>query len=147
MKDIIKWLAIGVGAYWVYETYFATPAVATTTPATTTPATTTPATMTPTTTTPAFNSLAAIYSRMVAAAPANALLTADGWNVYLKSVSSVTPPAPESVFTFTDANPRTATMTAAQYWSLMEPYLVTQGMSGLGLYRGMGRFYQRRRFA
>jgi hypothetical protein len=137
MKDIIKWVAIGLGAYWLYETFFVTPA--TTTPATTTPATTTPAT------TPDFNSLAAIYSRMVAAAPSNASLTADGWNVYLASVSSVTPPAPESVFTFTDANPRTATMTAAQYWSLMEPYLVTQGMSGLGLYRGMGSFYRRSR--
>jgi len=141
MKDAIKWIAIGLGAYWVYESYFATPAAATTTPATTTPATTTPAT------TPDFNSLAAIYSRMVAAAPTNASLTADGWNVYLKSVSSVTPPDPGSVFTFTDANPRTATMTAAQYWSLMEPYLVTQGMSGFGLYRGMGSFYRRRRRA
>ena len=135
MKDAIKWIAIGLGAYWLYESYFATPAAATTTPATTTPATTTPA----------FTSLAAIYSRMVAAAGVNASLTADGWNVYLKSVSSVTPPDPGSVFTFTDANPRTATMTAAQYWSLMEPYLVTQGMSGLGLYRGMGSFYRRAR--
>jgi hypothetical protein len=135
MKNAIKWIAIGLGAYWLYESYFATPAAATTTPVTTTPATTTPA----------FTSLAAIYSRMVAAAPTNASLTADGWNVYLKSVSAVTPPDPGSVFTFTDANPRTATMTAAQYWSLMEPYLVTQGMSGLGLYRGMGRFYRRRR--
>ena len=133
MKDAIKWIAIGLGAYWLYESYFATPAAATTTPVTTTPATTTPA----------FTSLAAIYSRMVAAAGVNASLTADGWNVYLKSVSSVTPPDPGSVFTFTDANPRTATMTAAQYWSLMEPYLVTQGMSGLGLYRGMGSFYRR----
>ena len=133
MKGAIKWIAIGLGAYWLYESYFATPAAATTTPATTTPATTTPA----------FTSLAAIYSRMVAAAGVNASLTADGWNVYLKSVSSVTPPDPGSVFTFTDANPRTATMTAAQYWSLMEPYLVTQGMSGLGLYRGMGSFYRR----
>ena len=135
MKDAIKWIAIGLGAYWLYESYFATPAAATTTPVTTTPATTTPA----------FTSLAAIYSRMVAAAGVNASLTADGWNVYLKSVSSVTPPDPGSVFTFTDANPRTATMTAAQYWSLMEPYLVTQGMSGLGLYRGMGSFYRRGR--
>ena len=142
MKDAIKWIAIGLGAYWVYETYFASPAAATTTPATTTPATTTPAT-----TTPAFTSLAAIYSRMVAAAPANATLTADQWNVYLASVSSVTPPDPNSIWTFTTANPRTATMTAAQYWSVMEPYLVTTGMSGLGLYRGMGSFYRRRRRA
>jgi hypothetical protein len=135
MKDAIKWIAIGLGAYWVYESYFATPAAAT-------PTTTTPTTTTPTTTPDAFNSLAAIYARMVAAAPSNAL-TPDQWAVYLKSVSAVTPPDPASVFTFTDANPRTATMTAAQYWSVMEPYLVTQGMSGLGLYRGMGRFYRR----
>ena len=59
----------------------------------------------------------------------------------------MTPPDPASVFTFTDANPRTATMTAATYWSTMEPYLVKQGMSGLGLYRGMGKFYRRRRAA
>jgi hypothetical protein len=133
MKDAIKWIAIGLGAYWVYESYFATPA------------TTTPGTTAPSSTTPAFTSLAAIYSRMVAAAPANALLTADQWNIYLAAQSSVTPPDPASVFTFTDANPRTATMTAAQYWSKMEPYLVTQGMSGLGLYAGMGSFYQSRR--
>jgi hypothetical protein len=136
MKDAIKWIAIGLGAYFVYEYFLATPA---------TPATTPPATTPPAATTPAFTSLAAIYSRMVAAAPSNAALTADGWNVYLKSVSSVTPPDPGSVFTFTDANPRTATMTAAQYWSKMEPYLVTQGMSGMGLYRGMGSFYRRGR--
>ena len=140
MKDAIKWIAIGLGAYWVYEQFFATPAAATTTPATTTPTPPTPAA-----TTPDFNSLSAIYSRMVAAAPANATLTADQWNVYLGSQSSVTPPDPATVFTFTDANPRTATMTAAQYWSKMEPYLVTQGMSGLGLYRGMGSFYRRAR--
>jgi hypothetical protein len=138
MKDAIKWVAIGLGAWWVYEQFFATPAAATTTPATTTPATTTP-----TAPSDAFNSLVAIYNRLVAAAPANAALTADGWNVYLKSVSSVTPPDPAAIWTFTDANPRTATMTAAQYWSKMEPYLVTTGMSGLGLYRGMGSFYRR----
>jgi hypothetical protein len=142
MKDVLKWGLIGLVGYWVYENFFATPA-ATTTATTTTPATATTATAT----TDAFNSLAAIYGRIVGAAPANASLTADQWNVYLAAQSSVTPPDPASVFTFTDANPRTATMTAAQYWSVMEPYLVKQGMSGLGLYRGMGRFYQRRRFA
>jgi hypothetical protein len=146
MKDAIKWIAIGLGAYWLYETFFVTPAATTTTtPATTTTGTTTTGTTT-STTTPDFNSLAAIYSRMVAAAPSNAL-TADQWNVYLADQSSVIPPDPNSIWSFTDANPRTATMTAAQYWSKMEPYLVTQGMSGLGLYRGMGKFYRRRRIA
>jgi hypothetical protein len=159
MKELIKWAAIGLGAYWVYETYFATPAAATTTTTTTTPATTTPATTTPVTTTtpatPAFNSLAAIYTRMVADAVANVAgstastitLTADQWNFYLARQSSITPAAPGTVFGATyQANP-SALMTPAQYWNVMEPYLVTQGMSGLGLYRGMGRFYQRRRFA
>ena len=135
MKDVIKWVALGLGAYWVYENFFATPATATT-------ATTTPSTSPATTDT--FNSLASIYSRIVAAVPANTLYTADQWNVYLAAQSSVTPPDPALVFTFTDASPRTATMTAAQYWSEVEPYLVKQGMSGFGLYRGMGRFYRRR---
>jgi hypothetical protein len=142
MKDLIKWAALGLGAYWVYEKFFATPATATTATTTTTGTTTGG-----TTTAPDFNSLASIYGRIGAAAPANALMTADGWNVYLAAQSSVTPPDPAAVFTFTDASPRTATMTLAHYWSAMEPYLVKQGMSGLGLYRGMGRFYQRRRFA
>ena len=136
MKDMIKWLAIGLGAYWVYETYFATPAPATTTKGTTTGGTTTGGS------TDAFNSLAAIYTRLVKAAPTNASLTADQWSFYLKGVSSVQPPDPASVFTFTEANPRTASMTAAQYWSVMEPYLVGTGMSGLGLYRGITRMYR-----
>jgi hypothetical protein len=138
MKDMIKWVAIGLGAYWLYETYFATSATATTTTAGTT---------TTTTAAPAYTSLAAIYSRIAAAVPSGSLFTADQWNTVLAAQSSVTPPDPASVFAFTDANPRTATMTLAQYWSKMEPYLVTQGMSGLGLYRGMGSFYQRRRLA
>jgi hypothetical protein len=145
MKDAIKWIAIGLGAYWLYESYFATPAPATPSAADTAAAAAAAAAAKAATAAAGFTSLASIYSRMVAAAPSNASLTADGWNVYLKSVSAVTPPDPGSVFTFTDANPRTATMTAAQYWSLMEPYLVTQGMSGLGLYRGMGSFYRRAR--
>src|SRR5271157_3430814 len=143
MKDVLKWGLIGLVGYWVYENFFAT----STATATTTPATTSTATTTTTTTTDAFNSLASIYGRIVGAAPANALQTADQWTVYLAAQSSVTPPDPALVFTFTDASPRTATMTAAQYWSEVEPYLVKQGMSGFGLYRGMGRFYRRRRIA
>ena len=136
MKDVLKWGLIGLVGYWVYENFFAT----TTATTTTTPSATT-------TTTDAFNSLASIYSRIVGAVTANSLMTADGWNTVLAAQSGVTPPDPTAVFTFTDSYPRTSTMTAAQYWAKMEPYLVAQGMSGLGLYRGMGRFYQRRRFA
>lgn len=146
MKDMVKWLAIGLGAYWVYENYFATPAAAATTPVVnSTPGSGAPATL------PGFNSLAAIYTRMVQDAVANTAgstaasisLTADGWNYYLARQSSITPAAPGDVFGATyQANPN-ALLTAAQYWAAMEPYLVTKGMSGLGLYRGMGRFYQR----
>ena len=81
MKDAIKWIALGLGAYWVYEQFFATPAAATTTPAATTPAATTPAVTTPT-----FNSLAAIYGRMVAAAPRR---DADGGSVEYLSCEPV----------------------------------------------------------
>jgi hypothetical protein len=152
MKDAIKWLAIGLGAYWLYETYFATPAAATTT---TTPATTTPATTTTTTTTPGFNSLASIYTRMVQDAVNNTAgsttagitLTADQWNFYLARQSSITPAAPGLVFGASYTTTPTALMTPAEYWAGMEPYLVAQGMSGLGLYRGMGKFYRNRRMA
>ena len=71
-------------------------------------------------------------------------MTADGWNYYLARQSSITPAAPGDVFgAVYQANPN-ALLTAAQYWTVMEPYLVTQGMSGFGLYRGMGRFYARK---
>jgi hypothetical protein len=143
MKDFLKWGLIGLVGYWVYENFFAT------TTTTTTGAATTPAVNT------GFDSLANIYLRMIQDAVNNTpgttqatiTLTADQWNYYLARQSSVTPAAPAAVFgaTYT-ANPD-ATMTAAQYWAVMDPYLVTQGMSGLGLYRGMGRFYQRGRFA
>jgi hypothetical protein len=140
MKDLLKWGLIGLVGYWVYENLFVTPATAT---STTTPA----ATTTAATAAPGFNSLASIYSRIVGSVPANSLFTADQWNVALAAQSNVTPPDPAAVFTFTDASPRTATMTVAHYWSVMEPYLVAQGLSGFGLYRGMGSFYQRRRMA
>ncbi len=145
MKDVLKYGLIALVGYYIYETFFATPATTvTTTPAATT---TQPAVNT------GFDSLAAIYTRMIqdavnntpGATTANIVLTADQWNFYLARQSSIVPVAPGTIFgaTYT-ANP-TATMTAAQYWSVMEPYLVSQGMSGLGLYRGMGKFYRRRR--
>ena len=135
MKDALKWGLIGLVGYWVYENFFVTAATTTTTATATAPRV------------DVFNSLASIYSRIVGAVAAKSAMTADQWNTILAAQSGVTPPDPASVFTFTDASPRTATMTAAQYWAKMEPYLVAQGMSGLGLYVGMGRFYQRRRFA
>lgn len=134
--EVLKWGLLGVAAYWIYTTFFTTAA----TPATATPAATPAAAPAST-----FNTLDAIYSRMVAAVPANTQQTADQWNTVLAAQSAVTPPDPNAVFTFTTANPRTATMTAAQYWTPMSAYLAkNMGMSGLGFYGGFGAFIRRR---
>ena len=86
------------------------------------------------------NTLAGIYSRMIAAAgpgPYNA----DVWNTYLATAGSLTPPDPMPIFTaavpgFT----RSQTLTAAQYWGVMAPALTAQqGLSGMGrVFAGLG---------
>jgi hypothetical protein len=147
MGEVIKWGLIGVAAYWVYTNFFSGTAATTTTAAT--PAATTPAATTTTATTPAaaissFNTLDAIYSRMVSAATADnaaSTLSADQWNVYLRLNSNITPPDPTAVFPGQD---RTTLMTSAQYWASMSPYLAkNMGMSGLGFYGGLGVFMRR----
>jgi len=145
--EIIKWGLIGVAAYWVYTNFFSGTVATTTTPATTPPATT-PAATTPASATSSFNTLDAIYSRMVAAATADKAantLTADQWNVYLGLSSNITPPAPGDVFGDAyRANPSALLMTSAQYWSGMSAYLAkNMGMSGLGFYGGLGVFMRR----
>lgn len=166
-ENLLIYGAIAVGAYWIYETYFATPA--STTPSVTPAVTPTvtpsgnPATvyianpanpggaLIPFTPPPVnYNgqSLAAIYSRMaqgVMGVATGVQYTADQWNTFMSQSSTITPPDPSLVWTFTSAFPRSTTMTLAQYWSAMEPYLASQGMSGLGLVRGMGAFYRPRR--
>lgn len=128
MKGLLIAAGGGLLLWWYYKNQ--TPAVGTpiTTPATGT--TTTP----PASSAPAFNSLAAIYTRIHNAVPANQSYTADGWNVYLKQQSSVSePPDPAVVFAGSDRN---APMTLAQYWAVMSQYLMANnGMSG---FRGMG---------
>ncbi len=118
---------------------------------TTAPATTGPATGSGTgagtgtgsgggTSAPNYNSLAAIYTRLVADAGATAQtngLTADGWNYSLaRVVANVTPPDPAVLFPDQD---RAMKITAATYWSAVSPYLHTtynlSGLRGLGMAR------------
>ena len=137
MGDLIKYGLLAVAGYFIYQKFFtgtATPAIATPTPAA--PA----APATPAAPTSAFNTLDAIYSRMVAAATADkapATMTADQWNVYLKLSSNVSsPPDPPTVFPNQD---RATLMSSAQYWAGMSQYLATtMGMSGLGSFGGLG---------
>lgn len=93
-----------------------------------------PSTASPTTETGvAFNSLDAIYQRL-AKAVGSQQLTADGFNVYLAQQleSGKTPPSPTDVFTSTGWD-RNATMTLANYWGAMAPYLKSNlGLSGIG---------------
>jgi len=138
-------LVIGAGGLllWYLDTkgYFAGIfGASTTTPVTTgTGTTTTTTTGTGTSTTPGFNSLAAIYQRMVADAGSQAAstgLTAYGWNYSLARVTSITPPDPLTLWSGgADQQP----MTASQYWSVMAPALTAQfGLSGVRSMRGMG---------
>jgi cytoskeletal protein RodZ len=144
--EILKWGLLGVAAYWIYTTFFSTPATTTAATTTTAPATTT----TTTTPTSSFNTLDAIYNRIVAASAndpnlKNGQMTADQWNVYLAAQSNVTPPAPGAVFGSAYTSNPSETMTAATYWSTMSQYLAANmGMSGLGFYGGLSAFVRRR---
>jgi hypothetical protein len=87
----------------------------------------------------AFNSLDAIYGRL-STAVGSTPLTADGFNYYLATVlpANITPPDPLLVFTSPTWN-REGTMTLANYWGAMAPYLRDSlGLSGLGFYGGLG---------
>jgi hypothetical protein len=87
----------------------------------------------------AFNSLDAIYGRL-STAVGSTPLTADGFNYYLARVlpANITPPDPLAVFTSPTWN-REGTMTLANYWGAMAPYLRDSlGLSGLGFYGGLG---------
>jgi hypothetical protein len=142
--EILKWGLLGVAAYWVYTTFFSSSTTTTAATTKTAPATTT------STAASSFNSLDAIYQRIVTASTndpnlKNGQMTADQWNAYLAAESNVTPPAPGTVFGTSYTSNPTGTMTAATYWSTMSQYLATNmGMSGLGLYGGLGAFVRRR---
>jgi hypothetical protein len=65
----------------------------------------------------------------------------DAWAVYAVNAGAPNPmPAPE------DAELTRVNMTAAQYWSAMAPVLKTKnGLSGLGIYGGLGVLVRRYR--
>jgi len=155
-NTLLKVALFGGAAYLAYEfgwLSFLGLSPSTTTSTTTTQPTTTPATppMTTTaTTTPATivgaNSLDGIYAQLVSAANAPAAgLTADQWNYYLASLlpSGVVPPDPMSVFPQAVSGfARTQLLSAAQYWSVMAPWLKSNaGLSGLGMY-GLGLMWR-----
>lgn len=124
---LIKYGLIGVGGYFLWGWWQKR-----------TPGTPDPAAAGVAPTGVAFNSLDQIYQRL-AAAVGSSQYTADGFNVYLKQVGGVaTPPDPAAVFTAAGWN-REAPMSLAQYWASIAPYLKTNmGMSGLGIYGGLG---------
>ena len=126
------------------------------TAATSSATTTSTTSSTSSTTTPVVgaNTLDAIYAAIVAAANAAnvpaAGLNVDGWGYYLNNqLASQGLTAPDPLPIFTAAIPgfaRAQLMTAAQYWGIMAPALKSQlGLSGLGLYGGLGLLAQRYR--
>jgi hypothetical protein len=145
--------ALAVAAYFVYEWFFVTPAAATTT--TTTPATTTTTTATATAA-PATLSLASLYSQLVAMVTAanDPAVTNSGEtltsnpNVFNTYLARIMPSAPAG-YTGTDWPPNTTTVFGAAqnspiaitaYWTAMSAYLSQYaGMSGLGIFVGLGR--------
>ena len=153
MEKVLTLGALAVAAYFVYEWFFVTPATAatTTTPATT--ATTSTTTSTAATTAAATTSLASLYSALVAKVTAandpsvqnngeTLTATPDVFNYYLAEImptapagytGSAWPPDPLVVF-----NGRPS-MSITTYWSGMSAYLTsTAGMSGLGVFAGLG---------
>lgn len=117
-----------------------------------TTASTTSTTSTSTTTVKGANSLDSIYAAIVAAANAAnvpaAGLNVDGWGYYLNNQlasQGLTAPDPMPIFTAAISGfARAQLMTAAQYWGIMAPALKSQlGLSGLGLYGGLGMLARR----
>jgi hypothetical protein len=135
---IVKWGAIGLGAWWVYKNYFSGVSPSTAPAPSVATSTSTPAS----TPVVAYNTLDAIGKRL-AAAVGSVPYTADQFNYYLGQVSGVTPPDPAAVFTQAGWD-RTAPMTLAQYWSATSAYLAKNaGMSGLGHLGNLASLYMR----
>jgi hypothetical protein len=92
-------------------------------------------------------SLDAIYADMTAKAKAageSASLGVDAWGYYLNQ-TGITGPDPMPIFSAAVPNfDRSQTFTSAQYWAIMAPALQSQlGLSGLGLYGGLGAVMRR----
>ena len=166
MEKVLTFGALAVGAYFVYEWFFTTPAA--TTPAASTSSTppagststsgsgstgTEAAGSTTTAATPL--NLAALYTALVAATrtvtdPAvnnsggTTMANPDVFNWYFSQVmpnppagkTGAWPPDPTAVFPGID---RTQQMPITQYWAGMSAYLSQNfGMSGLGVFAGLG---------
>ena len=74
----------------------------------------------------------------------------DHWNVYLQSVTGYSAPL-NTLFSgdataAAGANERTTNITAAQFWAKVSSGLATsKGLSGLGLFGGLGQLVGRQR--
>jgi hypothetical protein len=90
------------------------------------------------------NTLAGIYSRMVAAAGPGSR-GVDQWNTYLATAGNLTPPDPMPLFqAAVPGFDRSQNLTAAQYWGVMAPALTAQtGLTGMGrVFAGLGAIRQ-----
>lgn len=125
-------LGVGLLAFWYISKGGLSSILGTTTTTPTTGTTTTPTqtggTTTQTPPAPAYNSIAAIYQRILSAS-GNSLtqtLSPDQWNYYLVTNSSI-PAGPDPNAVFGGHDP----ITLSAYWSGMQSWLTGQGLSGL----------------
>jgi hypothetical protein len=142
MGSLVKWGILGVVGYFGYKWIAgsATPPAVAPAPAGPAPAAPPPA--------PTGPSADSIYAAMISKANAPAAgLTPDQWNYFLAQVWKGTPPDPVSVFQVQrDANGQLPLMTAAVYWGPMAAALkASGGLSGLGVFGGLGALAGRRR--
>ena len=103
--------------------------------------TTTPAiTTTPAVTTPAPSGMDALYAKIVAAAAGdsnlvNGQMSGDHWNYWANQITGLTLPG----------NWPSGPLTAAQYWAAAAPGIrAATGLSGLGIFGGLGQLVARR---
>lgn len=146
---VITWGAVGLGGYLLYQWWQSqSAATAATAPATPTPTAAANA-ATPVPSASSVSSLDALYRAMVQAAAAaghTGTLTADQWGYYLGQVSGT--PAPDALQAFPGFNRTTnwPSISSAQYWAGIAPLVAQQkGLSGIGLFGGLGRLAMGRR--
>lgn len=147
---------LAVGGYFLYEWFFATPAVAATNSPTTpvtppAPATSTTGTTTTPTATSSGTSLDSIYAAILSGAASDPNFTGSGsnltgtpyhFNVYL-GIAAPGMTIPDPAVVFGNATAADAPMTAAAYWAKMGPAMAAAnaGLSGgLGAFAGIGAF-------
>jgi hypothetical protein len=126
MGAILKFGAIGVGGYFLYDWWQKrTPGTTVTTGGTGTPV--------------VASAIDGIAAKIMAAAGSGATFTADQWNVYLQQQLVAGKVAPDPA-TFIGATPRETPLTFAQYWGAVAPKLRSDlGMTGLGMFYGLGQ--------